>query len=63
VKSCAGQLFAGGLFLEFGIVTWLVQGILRQDQVLAFSDGTGIVLEFGYVATIDHHSWPAERID
>ena len=43
VRSSAGQSFWGALFLECGIATWLVYGILKRDSVIVVTNGIGIV--------------------
>ena len=56
VRSSVGQSFLGALFLEFGIATWLVYGILKRDVVIIIANGIGIVAGLIYLLTIGHYS-------
>jgi uncharacterized protein with PQ loop repeat len=56
VQSSKGQSFAGVVFLEFGIATWLIYGLMKQDRVLIVSNGIGVVVGLVYLLTIRYYS-------
>jgi uncharacterized protein with PQ loop repeat len=56
VQSSKGQSFPGVVFLEFGIATWLIYGLLKQDRVLVVSNGIGVVVGLVYLLTIRYYS-------
>ena len=56
VRSSVGQSFWGALFLEFGIATWLIYGILKRDSVIVVTNSIGIVAGLIYVLTIGYYS-------
>ena len=56
VKSSAGQSFVGVLFLEAGIATWLVYGILKKDRVITIANGIGVIIGLVYLFTIRYYS-------
>gem|GEM_PF-2840876 len=56
VQSSKGQSFAGVVFLEFGIATWLIYGLMKRDRVLIVSNGIGVVVGLVYLLTIRHYS-------
>lgn len=56
VKSSAGQSFVGVLFLEAGIATWLVYGILKKDRVIVLANGIGVIVGLVYLLTIRYYS-------
>jgi len=56
VQSSKGQSFMGVVFLEFGIATWLVYGVLKGDRVIVVSNGIGIVVGLIYLLTIKYYS-------
>ena len=43
VQSSKGQSFAGVVFLEFGIATWLIYGLMSE---IGFIDPTGSALSW-----------------
>ena len=51
-----GQSFAGVVFPEFGIATWLISGLMKQDRVLIVSNGIGVVVGLVYLMTIRYYS-------
>ena len=57
VKSSAGQSFIGVMFLEAGIATWLVYGILKRDLVIIVANGIGVVVGFLYLGAIWYYSF------
>jgi uncharacterized protein with PQ loop repeat len=56
VQSSKGQSFAGVVFLEFGIATWLIYGLMKRDRVLIVSNGIGVVVGLVYLLTIRYYS-------
>jgi uncharacterized protein with PQ loop repeat len=56
VQSSKGQSFAGVVFLEFGIATWLIYGLMKQDRVLIVSNGIGVIVGLVYLLTIRYYS-------
>jgi uncharacterized protein with PQ loop repeat len=56
VKSSAGQSFYGVIFMELGIATWLVYGILKRDVVIILANGIGVVVGLVYLFTIGYYS-------
>ena len=56
VQSSKGQSFAGVAFMEFGIATWLIYGLMKGDRVLIVSNGIGVVAGFVYLAAIRYYS-------
>ena len=55
-KSSAGQSFLGVLFLELGIATWLVYGILKRDRVIVIANGIGVSLGLVYLFTVQYYA-------
>lgn len=55
-QSSAGQSFLGVLFLELGIATWLIYGILKNDRVIILANGIGVGIGFVYLLTIHHYA-------
>ena len=55
-KSSAGQSFLGVLFLELGIATWLVYGILKRDWVIVIANGIGVSLGLVYLFTVQYYA-------
>jgi len=55
-QSSKGQSFAGVVFLEFGIATWLIYGLMKRDRVLIVSNGIGVVVGLVYLLTIRYYS-------
>jgi len=51
-KSSAGQSFLGVLFLELGIATWLIYGILKRDRVIILANGIGVGVGLVYLLVI-----------
>jgi uncharacterized protein with PQ loop repeat len=56
VQSSKGQSLPSVLFLEFGIATWLIYGLMKQDRVLVVSNGIGVVVGLVYLITIRYYS-------
>ncbi len=56
VQSSKGQSFAGVVFLEFGIATWLIYGLMKRDLVLIVSNGIGVLVGLVYLLTIRYYS-------
>jgi uncharacterized protein with PQ loop repeat len=56
VKSSAGQSFVAVLFLELGIATWLVYGILKQDGVIIVANSIGLIVGLVYLCAIRYYS-------
>ncbi len=56
VQSSKGQSFAAVVFLEFGIATWLIYGLMKRDRVLVASNGIGVVVGLVYLLTIRYYS-------
>ncbi len=56
VQSSKGQSFAGVVFLEFGIATWLIYGLMKRDRVLMLSNGIGVVVGLVCLLTIRYYS-------
>ena len=56
VQSSKGQSFPGVVFLEFGIATWLIYGLMKRDRVLILSNGIGVVVGLVYLLTIRYYS-------
>lgn len=56
VRSSKGQSFAGVVFLEFGIATWLIYGLMKGDRVLVVSNGIGVVVGFVYLVAIRYYA-------
>lgn len=56
VESSAGQSLVGVAFLEAGIATWLVYGILKNDKVIIVTNAIGVAVGFLYLLTIRYYS-------
>lgn len=56
VESSAGQSIWAVLFLELGIATWLVYGILKRDFVIVLANGIGVVVGLFYLFTVGYYS-------
>lgn len=55
-KSSVGQSFLGVVFLEIGIATWLIYGILKRDRVIIIANAIGVVVGSIYLVTIRYYS-------
>ncbi len=56
VQSSKGQSFPAVMFLEFGIATWLIYGLMKRDRVLIVSNGIGVIVGLAYLLTIRYYS-------
>ena len=56
VESSAGQSFLAVFFLELGIATWLVYGILKRDRVITVANGIGVSVGLVYLFTIRYYA-------
>ncbi len=56
VSSSKGQSLGGALFFEFGIITWLIYGILKKDRIITLCNGIAATFGLLYVVTIMHYA-------
>jgi uncharacterized protein with PQ loop repeat len=56
VHSSKGQSLAGALFFEFGVITWLIYGLLRKDRIIMICNSIAVFFGFTYICAIIYYS-------
>ncbi len=54
--SSKGQSLAGALFFEFGVMTWLIYGILKKDRIITACNGIAVFFGLIYVFAIIYYA-------
>lgn len=52
VNSSKGQSLSGALFFVFGVMTWLIYGILKKDKIITACNGIAVMSGCVYVVAI-----------
>ncbi len=52
VNSSKGQSLSGALFFVFGVMTWLIYGVLKKDRIITACNGIAVVAGSIYVVAI-----------
>jgi uncharacterized protein with PQ loop repeat len=56
VSSSKGQSLSGAIFFEFGVMTWLIYGILIKDRIIIACNGIAVFFGLIYISAIMHYS-------